>query len=277
MFVTIINDCKDPNAFGRQGTKAAALLGAPVTLVGVNSDLEAAGNLVDVLAAGEGAKGVVLVNVAPRNGAAKKWPNGTPFGWFTYGDTLVVASIDGLTLSLVKKLGIAKEINVFDIPTVMDAVAAQDLIDKDTAEYVKSTQFRSLEFIPRAAAWLVKGWKLPAKPLSIADIADAPAAVWWVDNFGNCKTTLLPEELGEFIDDESFSGLASLQLHDRLKDVSNGDASFVIGSSGMPGRRFIEVMVQGDSAAKRFGLSAGSSLRAEPMTAHEEALAAVMR
>src|SRR5688572_12965729 len=98
MFVTIINDCKDENAFGRQATKAAALFGCSIVTVGVDSDIEAAGNLIDCLDAGEGKEGVILVNVAPRHGDAKKWPNGTPFGYFLYKETLVVTSIDGLTL-----------------------------------------------------------------------------------------------------------------------------------------------------------------------------------
>src|SRR5512141_546524 len=115
MFVTLINDCRDANAFGRQATKAGALLGRLVVTVGVRNDLEAAGNLVDALDAAEGREGVILVNVAPRNGDAKKWPNGTPFGWFKCGGTLVVASIDGLTLSLAKKLGLFEAVHVFDI------------------------------------------------------------------------------------------------------------------------------------------------------------------
>jgi len=264
MFVTIINDCRDANAFGRQATKAAAHFEAPINLVGVKNDLEAAGNLIDVLAAGEGRKGVILVNVAPRHGSAKKWPNGTPFGWFRYGETLVVASIDGLTLSLVKKLGLTDRIHVLDIPTVMKVAADNQLLDRETAEYIVTTQFRSLEFVPRVAAWLWKGWKLPATELPIAAIADAPSAVWFVDNFGNCKTTVLPDELAQFIDEDAMGGLASIAFYDRLKDVPNGEAGFVLGSSGIDGRRFIEVMVQGGDASKRFGLATGDGLCAAP-------------
>ncbi|MBI1839007.1 MAG: hypothetical protein HYR95_01760, partial [Candidatus Colwellbacteria bacterium] len=103
MNITIINDCRDANAAGRQAARAATLLGGTVAFIGVTNDLEASGNLIDALDAIEGKGGIVLVNVAPRNGTAKKWENGTPFGYFWYKETLVLASVDGLTLSLVKK------------------------------------------------------------------------------------------------------------------------------------------------------------------------------
>lgn len=260
MFVTIINDCKDPNAFGRQATRATSLFHEPVHTVAVTNDLEAAGNLVDVLDASEGRRGVVLVNVAPRNGAAKKWPNGTPFGWFRHGDTLVAASIDGRTLSLVKKLGITDAIEVFDIPTVMDAAAGHRLVSRDVAEYVKTTQFRSLEFLPRAACWITQGYVLPTSRLPVDEIVDAEESVWWVDNFGNCKTTVLPDELDAFRDENALSGLASLAHYDRLKDVPDGESAFVTGSSGIGSRRFVEVMIQGGNASQRYGLRSGKPL-----------------
>ena len=116
MHITIINDCKDANAAGRQMARAAGLIEAPVSFVGVSSDLEAAGNLIDMLDAYGDSAGILLVNVAPRNGKAKKWQNGTPFGYFWYKKILVLSSIDGLTLSLVKKLQLVDSINVLDIP-----------------------------------------------------------------------------------------------------------------------------------------------------------------
>ena len=75
MFVTIINDCRDPNALGRQATRAASLFDCSVTPIGVENDLEAAGMLVDVLDAAEDRKGVILVNVAPRQSSGKKHDN----------------------------------------------------------------------------------------------------------------------------------------------------------------------------------------------------------
>lgn len=261
MFITIINDCRDSNAFGRQATKTAAHFNnATINLVGVQSDLEAAGNLVDILTAGEGRDGVILVNVAPRHGSAKKWANGTPFGWFRYGETLVVASIDGLTLSLIKKLGLINHIELLDIPTVMQFAVDNKLIDRDTATYIVSTQFRSLEFVPRVASWIYNGHNLPSTKYATTEVADAPPAVWCIDNFGNCKTTLLTEELSNFTDRLAISGLRSIPYYDHLRDIPNNEAAFVSGSSGIAENRFIEVIVQGGNASKRFGLHLGDSL-----------------
>lgn len=260
MFVTIINDCRDANAFGRQATRAASLFGCAVHTLAVGGEIEAAGNLVDALDAGDGRKGVVLANVAPRHGAAKRWPNGTPFGWFRYGETIVAASVDGLMLSLAKKLGVIDGLRVFDIPEVMAAAAAHRLLPRETADYVVTTQFRSLEFLPRVAAWLSQGYDIPSAPLDLSAVADAPDAVWWVDNFGNCKTTVLPDDLDAFRDAEAIAGLASLAHYDRLKDVPDGEAAFVTGSSGLGRNRFIEVVIQGGNASQRFGLRSGKPL-----------------
>lgn len=247
MFCTIINDCKDENAFGRQATRAAALLGCPVQTVGVKTDLEAAGNLIDMLDAAEGGKGVVLVNVAPRNGKAKKWPNGTPFGYFFHGETLIVTSIDGQTLSLVKKLGLVDTIHVFDIPTVMKNVAESGSLSAELANEISQTQFRSFQFTPRAAAWLLNGIDLPATPMPVSEIADAIPGIWWIDNFGNAKTSLLHGEEMPI----------DLPHYERLKDVPDGECAIVTGSSGIGNKRFLEIVCQGGNAAKVLGLKIG--------------------
>src|SRR3989344_3443097 len=106
MVTVIINDCRDPNAMSRQMARVASLLGGQVVPMGVQYDLEAAGCLVDALdALGGKPETLILANVASRNRYGKKWANGSPFGYFYYQHTLVMASIDGLTLSLIKKLG----------------------------------------------------------------------------------------------------------------------------------------------------------------------------
>lgn len=258
MFVTIITDCRDANASGRQLTRAAAYFSCPATLVGVRNDLEAAGNLTDVLDAAEGKEGVLLVNVAPRNGSGKKWQNGTPFGFFYHEKTLVLASVDGLTLSLVKKLGLVSKLRLLDISTVTAHWRGQGALDDRTKNRIDTTQFRSFEFLPRAAAALHQGAALPTTELSLDSIQDAPHAVWWVDNFGNCKTTLLKEDVDTRSSVQTFSG--PLPFFARLKDVPEGQAAFIEGSSGIGEKRFLELAVQGKSAAAEFNLKAGSAI-----------------
>lgn len=240
MFCTVINDCRDANAAGRQTTRVAALLGWPIAFIGAQSDLEAGGNLVDALDAGEGRKGVILVNIAPRSGKAKKWRNGTPFGYFWYKETLVVASVDGFTLSLAKKLGILRDLRILEIPP----------------EYAKS-QFRSFEFLPRVAQALLKGEFLESRNFLWAEVPEAPKAVWWVDNFGNCKTTLLSQDVGFQVGHLVKTKIGEPPCFESLKDVPDGVTGFVIGSSGLKDQRFLEIVIQGRSAAQDLRISSG--------------------
>ena len=254
MNTTIINDCRDANAQGRQVTRAVALLGGPVSFIGVSHDLEAAGNLIDTLDAYGEAPGVVLVNIAPRNGRAKKWKNGTPFGYFWYKKILVVSSVDGLTLSLVKKLKLIDVVHVLDIPTVVNILVEAGRIDRSVADYITGTQFRSFDFLPRIAEYLLSYTDAASEVLSINDVADAPPSVWWVDNFGNCKTTLV---LSDIAGDAVHMKTGDVPYIAGLKDVPDVTCALITGSSGLGESRFLEIVVQGESAAQALGLSSG--------------------
>ncbi len=248
MFVTIINDCSDANALGRQMTRAAALFGYPVIPVPVKDELEAAGNLVDMLDAAGEEEGVFLVNVAPRHGKAKKWPNGTPFGYFRLGKQIIVTTIDGYTLSLVKKLGIIDSINVCDIPTVLAHLVKQGIASQEQADHITHTQFRSLEFSPRLARWLFDQHAIPSTPYSLTNVSNVPESVWFVDNFGNCKTTLLPEEVQFAPGKDVTTAFGTFSCYNRLKDVPHDVLALIVGSSGYKEHRFLEIVLQGKSA-----------------------------
>jgi hypothetical protein len=265
MFVTIITDCIDANAFGRQMTRAASLFGFPAIPVAITpefevpSDLEAGGHLVDVLDASRGDAGIILVNKAPRSGKAKKWPNGTPFGYFWYNKTLVVSSVDGLALSVVKKLGLAQKIQLFDIPTVMEFAKNNDLLNPFDADYVVTTQFRSFEFLPRVASWVYKGIQVPTTEYDLSEVQNCPQAVFFADVFGNLKTTVLPEEIGfEHGKVINLKQFGIVKCYDRLKDLPNGETGLIIGSSGFANHRFLEIMTQGASAKEKFGATIGT-------------------
>lgn len=260
MNIAIINDCRDENAKGRQVARASALLEGPVSFVGVSSDLEAAGNLVDIIDACGESSSVVLVNVAPRNGKAKQWPNGTPFGYFWYKNTLVVASIDGLTLSLVKKLKLADSVSVLDIPTVMDLFVSKGILTSEVGEYITRSQFRSYDFLPRVAAHLLKNKEVISEKYNIDEFPNAPKAVWWIDNFGNCKTTLLrgDVEIGE--SGNVLTKIAEFNYYSRLKDVPDKSPALITGSSGLGEDRFLEIVFQGESAAKKLNIVSGDQV-----------------
>lgn len=271
MFVTVINDCLDDNVKGRVGTRIAALFGTPPTFVGVGGRLqsdnaadpaeyEAAGCLIDVLDAAEDAAGVVLVNVANRHAKGKKWPNGTPFGYFYVENKLVVSTIDGLSLSLIKKLKLTDTIQLLDIPALVKHLVGEKVISQELADHITHTQFRSFEFQPRVAKWLSDGINVPYTQYSILNTPDAPPAIWYIDNFGNTKTTILPHDIDFIPGKKVQTPFGVVRCYERLKDVPNHETALIIGSSGYKNQRFIEFVVQGLSAAERYNLHIGSQL-----------------
>lgn len=263
MFVTIINDCRDANEQGRQSTRASILFPqANVTFMGINNfnEIEAAGNLVDILDATDGKEGIVLVNAAPRHGSGKNWPNGTPFGYFKHGETIVGATVAGLTLSMVKKMGIMDSFRVTDLPTVVDHFIGKGMFPKESRDRVVMTQFRSYEYLPFMAKWVHDGEDVPTEDYDLSEVPEPTKCVFWVDNFGNCKTTILPEEIGFEPGKKLQTKIGEMTCYNRLKDVPNGEPGLTIGSSGYKNQRFIEVTVQGQSAAKKFDLASGSVL-----------------
>lgn len=264
MQISIINDCTDENARLRQISRAGSLFpNAGVECFAVGSELEAAGSLVDALDAFEGREGIILVNVAPRSGAAKRWRNGTPFGYFRYGRTLVVASVDGLVLSLAKKLGLIDQFQLLDIETVLGSISDEELPPAVKLRTI-NTQFRSFNFLPRAADWIWRGYDLPRENYPLAEIKDAPDAAWLVDNFGNIKTTLLGEKYafrsGDPVEVFVNGKKWRLEYYERLKDLPDQMVGVVEGSSGIAERRFLEIIFQGGNAAQKLGLKAGDQV-----------------
>ncbi len=253
MFATIINDCYCPNARGRQETRVASLLNCPTNFIQVNSDLEASGNLIDALDAGLGRKGVVLVNVAPRNGEAKKWENGSPFAYFYYQKTLVISTISGLTLSLVKKTKLIKKVEV---------VYLKETVEKNLPEKkdcLSQTQFRSFEFTPRLASWIFEGGDIKSESRDLRETPDLESLVWCVDNFGNIKTTVLAETeeekcLKTKLDRSGFDSSP------KLKDVPEEKPAIITGSSGIEEKRFLEIVINGKSASDQLKIKVGDDL-----------------
>jgi len=256
MFISIITDCHDGNARVRQQTRYSVLFpGVPSSFMGVSSDIEAAGNLIDVLDAAGDNEGIVAVNVAPRHGAARKWPNGTPFGYFWYKKILIVCTIDGEVLSLAKKFGLGDHVNVTDIRTVL----AFGGYTPEEVEHAATSQFRSFDYLPRLARIVWDKKEVPAEKLSFADIPNGTNGTWCIDAFGNCKTTLLREDVALEAGSQReiiLNGLAiTATCYKQLRDVPNYHTGLTMGSSGYGSRRFLELVVQGTSAAKHYNIT----------------------
>jgi hypothetical protein len=247
----------------RQLVRAATFFPtAQISSVGVGNygDLEAAGIIIDTLDAALGAPGIILGNVAPRHGKAKKWENGTPFGHIQVGETHLFVTVDGATLSLLHKYGLADTIDVYDLPTVVDAQIKAGKLERALRDYIVETQFRSYEFLPRVAAWYMAGDTLPCQKTPLSEFLPAPLAIWYIDNFGNCKTTAWATDVGHTPGKKLKTRWGEIMCYGRLKDVPNGELGLTIGSSGYGDKRFVELVVQGMSAASKLDIRVGDTL-----------------
>jgi hypothetical protein len=260
-------------------------LGQNAAFAGVDTDIQAAGLLIDTLDAidakvdkkNKNHTNIVLVNVAPRNGDAKKYENGTPFSYFHYNGTLVVSTVDGHTLSLVKKFKLIDAVHVLDIPSLLPELVKEGIISEKEKERIEETQFRSFEFSPRIALYLSRRKRAKNEERKIEEIPGVAFVAWHVDQFakyGNVKTTILPEDVftPDVVEKLKYGkgeknkiGTLTIQgrtlpVYRRLKDVPNGVLAVVVGSSGFKDKRFLEIVVQGGNAGKELGVSVGDSL-----------------
>jgi hypothetical protein len=266
MFTTIITDCKGENEAGRQISRFNSFGLGPTNLIGVGNGLsvdvtiEAAGDIVDILDATEG---VVVVNVAPRGNIKIDGENGSSFSYFYHKDTLVISTIKGYCLYFVKEFGITDKVNVLDLKAVLGWATKNKLINKDKADRIIKSQFRSFEFVPRVARWLTDGYKIPSEPLLLTTYYLLPAIVWHIDAFGNCKTTLLTKRLKDRKTEKQIkTNLGIFNYYERLKDVPKGETAIYTGSSGSGDNRFLEIATQGvlGSAAKKLGIKLGDRI-----------------
>jgi S-adenosyl-l-methionine hydroxide adenosyltransferase len=268
MFVTIITDCKEENEKGRQLTRWASLGFNNINLVGVdsslgiNSTIEAAGNLIDILDASDGGEGVVFANVAPRGHIDEDGYNGTDFSYFYHKRTLVISTVRGYTLSLVKKFNLVDKVSVVKLAEVLEQAFTLNLIDRYGVEYIKNSQFRSFDYVPRIAKWIVDGHQFAVEELSLSTRSDIPNSVWCIDAFGNAKTTITSSETILNHGDMVKTNIGDLCFYNRLKDIPQGKPGIYIGSSGVGTTRFLEIAVQAKegSAEKEFGLKTGDEI-----------------
>lgn len=264
MQITIINDCSDQNAKLRQISRVGSLFSnSSVNCFCAESETEAAGLLVDAIDSFEGRQGIIIVNVAPRNGRAKKWHNGTPFGFFRYKETLILASLDGHVLSLAKKLNLLEDVYIFDIKEVVNSIDDKEL-NKEEKNRIINTQFRSFNFLPRVAYWLSNDISIPYVKYDLSNIDNLGQKVWFIDNFGNIKTTYLYEELADNKDNQYEVAFGQtkikMNLYKHLKDLPDNEIGLVVGSSGIENKRFIEIIAQGKSASEELSLNCNDKI-----------------
>ncbi len=269
MFTTIITDCHKGNEANRVITRFNSLGLGPASLLGVSSNLgvnptiEGGANLVDVLDASGGQRGVVFLNVAPR-GNSRDGKNGTRFSYFYHGDTLVISTVKDYCLSFVREFSVAKTINIVELPDVLAFAVRAKLIETGLAKYIIDSQFRSFDFVPRLAKWLLDGKHIPSsfKPI---DARMPHACVWCIDAFGNVKTTIDSQDLNLKPLGNVKTNLGRFTYYSRLKDVPFGETAIYTGSSGIFENRFLELATQGvpGSITKKLKIKLGDYIEIE--------------
>ena len=161
---------------------------------------------------------------------------------------------------MVKKFGLVDSLSLTDVPTVVDKMIQEGKLDVSLRDTIAKSQFRSFDYMPRLARWIKDGVEIPHEKYDFSQIEDMPKTIWWVDNFGNCKTTLIAEDVDFQPGKEIEMKFGKMKCFTQLRDVPVGEAGLTIGSSGLGNKRFLEIVVQGKSAAEHFNLQAGSEI-----------------
>ena len=204
--------------------------------------------------------GGIATNVARRNGDAHKYDNGTKFCCFQYKKIWNIATIEGVTLSLVKKLHLVESLFVIHMDHAVASMVQDGFIPDSSASEIVNSQFRSFDFSPRALAYVLGGKKLCCTELPIQSIVpDSQPIIAVIDCFGNGKTMVLAKELN-LVNGSVQTKFGKLSFYKRLADVPDNTAAIIQGSSGLPGFRFAEIVINGESAAEKFGFKIGDRI-----------------
>ncbi len=263
--IAVINDCRDENAAKRQESRFRAQLMKAgivpsITFVGVEHDFEAAFNLIDQIDSIEEEPGGIATNIARRNGDARKYGNGTKFCCFQYKKIWNLSTIDGTTLSLVKKLHLTESLFVIQMNDAVKRMVQDGFISESNASGIVHSQFRSFEFVPRALAYVLSGKKLCCTEVPIESIIpDLEPVICVIDCFGNAKTTVLASEL-DIQNGCVKTAFGTLPFYEHLANVPDGTAAMIQGSSGLPGQRFAEIVINGGHAADQLGFKVGDKI-----------------
>lgn len=243
-FYSLITDCIDSNAVARQELHAQILFpGIAPTITGVHDVVALAGNIIDLVSVARhtDARGIILGNRAPRAHVQNKYDNGAPFVYAWCGDVLLVVTYSEELHAILKEF---LDIDTWYLPS-------DDMREKINESYHvdPTTQFRSLFYAPCLAHYVMNHADEEGTPIEHDTLPDVhPWSVWHIDNFGNLKTLAT-------MDDYEASALsingAVVPVVKRLKDAPDNHLVVIEGSSGIDSKKFLEVVVQGGSAAER--------------------------
>ena len=252
-------DCADSNAASRVTAHLTARLPNYNSYVyGINSWQEASINLLNIVEVWEktGSTGNIVVgNIAPRTD--KSWQNGAPFCFVWVNGNLVIGTPACFAMLLREKSIPGNIIYQTDVQEVCSKL----IEDQAEVEEISRTQFRSLWYVPRLAAWLVSFKKVPWKILDLKHVPAIEEEILLIDCFGNIKLSIDSSRLGDVLKGKT-KFLVGQREYDipasygRLSDIPNGQVGFIVGSGG----GLIELIVNGGSAAKHFDARIGEKI-----------------
>jgi hypothetical protein len=290
----IITDCHDKDkgssADSRIATRFKTLFGGVTpTLIPIEAktselergSIQAAMDLLDQIDASRipGPRSIkdrmlILINSATRGETPLHRPNGSPFCWWWPDKyTLVVSTLDGPVLPRAKSLGLIPDgvVHEMSVEDVMAYAVHRRWVSSPEAERICKSQFRSYDFQPMAAKWILENRGIPSRLHVVPEYVPDDITVLYADGFGNLTLNVTPEEFG-------YVAGAEITLADdrialcvpSLKDVPQSHTdmpilALTIGSNGIRDpetgseTRFMELVIMQGSAQEYTGLGPGDT------------------
>lgn len=238
--------------------------GSKIEGFGVNNSIEASLFLLDLMDAlvnpllparsisSEKYSFGIIVNSAKRKGNNN---HNVTFGKVVIDDVLIITTLGGYELSLLKKLQILPQDTwAYDIPKVLKWAVDSKLITSDYGVFLNETQFRTFELAPLLLLWESNSLSgLSDCCNQVKEIPDLNNRIVFSDIYGNLKTSefsVYPIDYNrDFllkIGDEERGVITS---YNQLSEIPDGKLGLnVWGSSGFNNIRLIELNVKGGSA-----------------------------
>lgn len=265
--VCIISDCvgRDPDAELRLSMAVQGFIGMNPTMRHVQSEIGMSFLMADSLTRCP-RPGVVIANIAPRNGA-HHYENGIPFSYFrTKSGHLVVSTAQPEAFVSFKLLGeIPKEgVRIVNTTTAVRAMVKAGFLRQEFAANITDSQFRSLDFEPLLATAVLLGIKMPEESvIKEKDIPDVSNSVAYHDRFGNVKLWILEKRLQKLKDGDKVmvrtpQSRTELPFYRQLRDVPDDIMALIVGSSGPHGRHFCEIVTNGGKASSNQDFAIGN-------------------
>ncbi len=268
--VVIDDSGKDDNGRIRVRARLSRLLPGVqlVGTIGVDNDVEVALNILDILDAVASPwlpdqpkvneiTHLVIANIARRTGSNNHC---VTFGYVRFRNVLIITTLSGHELSLLKKLWLKEGvIRSLDISEVIRWAFTEQLIGCEFGGHINKSQFRTFDFVPLLALWLLSGKdkELPSTYLSWENVPDLDSCFAWVDRYGNSKTTIPARPWLKLALDHPTLGKERFLCNPTLASVPDNEVGVTRGSSGYWGIRLAEVVKKGGSAADLYDLTTG--------------------